>query len=1030
MAMTDTDKQPALTDRRCRLIAGLASLAVGIVGAAGLIVHLLALPAQPGGDVSLQLLWVALGVLVAACGYLLLRGRKAAMWILLAYWLLVTLGAVLQAFGWLLYDAPPLVPGFLAGLAWLFVPGKAVLGGAMSALLIGGTPPATRQRYAAVVAVSLAVTLAVVIVANMVAFWAPVEKDVETFGRFGLSQRTSRILADVHQPMRISAVYPAATGEMDNPDEQATARKRLDRVMEFLDEVHRENPKVEVLNASSDAARSRLIATLSQRQAEQTAPQAQLLAEALAATPKIVQALNNQRQRWADAPAESYLQQWRLQGGMQDVLTRWADGLNKQHNKVRQEQQTNPLPDNVQLLKDVTSTLEEFKTSLTTLRSQLETLGELPSAVAENASAFSETLDQAVESVRACQANLQSPAPDTTPAEQLKAFAETLGQASTHLRQTTEKLQTLAGSGEQAMSLLLMAEAWIMPRQTAQGTVGVHMPRQLLAIARELENLRAQIPVIIADANEDAQQRFLDNLGEPVGHLLNEVDTYAKGIRSGVQALQQVDDFSKDVFKQVREGSLFGTILSLVDPLLDKAKDLQAPTEDPLPEGLNEANILVLQTAGQVQVISFEETWPVTMESDNPYPAGKDAPRYFNGDAALGSRLLALTQPRPFARVLLTYYKPQGDPRRSMPQSEGMIPVSQLQTVREQLEQANFTVRNWNLTDEMPGPTGGTGTQPADGLPTVLLVLPPASSPIPPGMGGPKQRFAPEQIDRLRRAIDDGASAIFLASYLQPQRMGFGMPIPQQYPLNAYLEEDWGVRARTNYLIVAGQPTDQPGTYRLLVDRISYFPLSSFTDHPVGKPLQGQRLFWPMMCPVSHDAGALPAGVSVSPLLTLPETSTNVWASRNPEALFENVRMRGNEVSPDYAGGDLKVPLTVALAASRNPVQDAQPAPARIVVMGMAIGLMDEYVNSSILGLTEGTVQTYDPPRANPDLIVNSVYWLIGKERFIASGPARIEPVRDMSRATRATLWIVCVIVLPVAVLGAGGIVMLLRSRS
>ena len=70
-----------------------------------------------------------------------------------------------------------------------------------------------------------------------------------------------------------------------------------------------------------------------------------------------------------------------------------------------------------------------------------------------------------------------------------------------------------------------------------------------------------------------------------------------------------------------------------------------------------------------------------------------------------------------------------------------------------------------------------------------------------------------------------------------------------------------------------------------------------------------------------------------------------------------------------------------------------------------------------------------DPPRANADLVVNSVYWLIGKDIYIALGPAQIKPVAMIPETTLNVLWALCVIGLPVVVLALGGTVLLFRSR-
>jgi hypothetical protein len=165
---------------------------------------------------------------------------------------------------------------------------------------------------------------------------------------------------------------------------------------------------------------------------------------------------------------------------------------------------------------------------------------------------------------------------------------------------------------------------------------------------------------------------------------------------------------------------------------------------------------------------------------------------------------------------------------------------------------------------------------------------------------------------------------------------------------------------------------------------------------------------------------------------------TNVWATDDVLRLIREAHNNpDNLVSPHYDAGDLRVPLTVAVAAARGaaPAADTQPEtapakPTRIVVLGVGSGLLDWYLTSPIRVQDEGGFHTIDPPRANADLVVNSAYWLVGLENYIAAGPVAIEPVDDLSKTTRNVLWVLCVIVLPLAVLVGGSIVLIMRRRT
>jgi len=91
---------------------------------------------------------------------------------------------------------------------------------------------------------------------------------------------------------------------------------------------------------------------------------------------------------------------------------------------------------------------------------------------------------------------------------------------------------------------------------------------------------------------------------------------------------------------------------------------------------------------------------------------------------------------------------------------------------------------------------------------------------------------------------------------------------------------------------------------------------------------------------------------------------------------------------------------------------------------------VDGYLDEPVGQLdADGTLSLTDPPKANADLVVNSLYWLIGQEQLIASGPAQVRPVALLDRRTLTILKLVVLGALPAAVIALGGVVLLLRGR-
>ena len=98
-------------------------------------------------------------------------------------------------------------------------------------------------------------------------------------------------------------------------------------------------------------------------------------------------------------------------------------------------------------------------------------------------------------------------------------------------------------------------------------------------------------------------------------------------------------------------------------------------------------------------------------------------------------------------------------------------------------------------------------------------------------------------------------------------------------------------------------------------------------------------------------------------------------------------------------------------------------------MLGMGQSLIDGYLSRPVpVRDAKGTTTLTDPPRANADVVINSLYWLTGRENYIAAGPAgaQLVLIGEVARTVLATIFVV---VLPVLVLAAGATVMVMRRR-
>jgi hypothetical protein len=227
-----------------------------------------------------------------------------------------------------------------------------------------------------------------------------------------------------------------------------------------------------------------------------------------------------------------------------------------------------------------------------------------------------------------------------------------------------------------------------------------------------------------------------------------------------------------------------------------------------------------------------------------------------------------------------------------------------------------------------------------------------------------------------------------------------------------------------------------PGRFKVNAERFNFLPLSSFTDQPVGKPLQGQRVMWTNLCPITRKLNAraepaeAPAGVTIQPVLTLPKTDKATWATRRIQDLLMQFRTsEGSYITPDYVAGDLPVPFDLAVAATKAADAEKNVKPTRIVVLSVGASLTNGYLDREVpVRDAKGTLSLDDPPRANADLAINSVYWLIGRPGLIAAGPVQAT-MREIPPTFKNVLIVAYCVALPLLVLGIGGFVLYRRTR-
>ena len=943
------------------------------------------------------MIFAALLCMMSVLGIQLIRRRLWAQRALLVLSLIVAAAAVMIVLG-----------GGLWGqalseerLAWMVGAALVLLGAGASAwVLILASAPGSRLRYGSYVSLSVVTAIAVLAAVNMIAQKDYYRRDMETLGRFGLNDPARKIIEAVNEPVKLTCVYTSTSERTRGSDFRP-------RVLELLGEMSEANGNVEMDNATNDAAKARVVDRLRKKLGGSADEHVKFLEQFVAAAGDIVTSTRNAQEQWASLPDDSYLALWGLTTEAARRLGSRADRIQRINVRIGGELKGGGVPDYAGLAEEVAGELKTIGAVLGNIDLLVLRIATIPGAVDANRK---DALGNIVKSLTAASSMLvalnstDSPDAPADPGEALKEFVAAAAKAAAQLRRTGTSLNQLGGAN--AEDLLSNASCCRTTVMTQMGKVPVSVGQFCTIILREIEKQRNRADNVAKLANVEHQAEFAVGMRKPVGDIIQLIRQMGSTAREAISQLEEADEASKRIFALAGEDGLFKDLASRLTPLIDQADGLPQLDSSSLSADVTQDNIVIVETGGdggKVEVVDFESVWPLKVPTGDGPDAGK---RTFNGDSAIASKILSMTR-KPFATVLLAHIPvPQEMARFIGP----VIGVNNLQLLRKRLVEANFDVAEWDLSQKMPTPE-------APDRHGVLLILPPSPT------------FAPEHLARIRKAIDSGVPAVFLAQWLPPQSMGgYSPPTSQPYKLGDYLREDWGIDVLTDYLVMPAVSDETiPGKFKLNLDRFRYLPLSTFTDHPIGKPLGAQRVLWSCLCPVVA-IDPVPQGVKVESLLGVPAGQETTWATNNVLKLSRQLSSEGSNISPDYDGGDIRAGFDVAVAATR--IAGEKTRPARIVVLGIGAGVVDGYLGGRVIKTdSRGANTMLDPPGANATLVANSIYWLTGHDQYITTGPVNIKPVELITRTKMYALWALCVFCVPAGILAGGGIVMFVRRR-
>ncbi|HUT01031.1 MAG TPA: hypothetical protein VM031_01150, partial [Phycisphaerae bacterium] len=655
-----------LDETKVRLAGSAASL-LALLGTAaaviGLIAHLTGADVRSDVVLYLLLLTAFAGAGVIA-GIQLLRGRQSAQQFLLVYWLCVMVAAAVMTLGVILWKVPEpwakaispnATPAGLAGWVSLLGVVLLVLGGGAVGLLAATTAPGSRQRYASMVLVSVGVALALVVAINLIGqYESPntgrknfVHVSMETLGRYGLSDRTKNVLRDVQKRVGLTCVY-TSTDEAKRTDELRP------RVLELLEDMKLYGKDVTVTNVTSDSGKAKLLDRLRGQLGSQAEKHDKFLRGFQKDSDALLGLLAEQQKKWQGQAPDSYLNLWGLAAEIAHVLEDGGERITRAREKLDAALKGGGLPDYDALSRDIQDAVKN-------VRENLEKGGELIGQIAKISAAAADPKKQeaAKKAIADCAAaaeamgqNIGAPGsavPDP-PGDVLSKHVAASRKAAELALAVAKELDGLAG--EDNAQLLRQSEPFMVPLQAGGPMpVSVALSDFYRLIAQRILEAASEAEAIVKNAKADYQKKFIPQVRDETRGVVMLAGQARQAAEVALKALATVDAASKAELEAAANNKLFGELVGKLKATVDAIEKLPKLEDTSLSRDISGDNIVIVEVGEKAEVVDFDEVWP--LQNGMGMPRG-DQPekRAFNGDAAIGSKVLKMTE-KPFATVLL-----------------------------------------------------------------------------------------------------------------------------------------------------------------------------------------------------------------------------------------------------------------------------------------------------------------------------------------------------------------------------------------
>lgn len=881
-----------------------------------------------------------------------------------------------------------------------------------------------RLFFGANVAVMVVIAAFLVVAINWIAHAQYKRIDVANTGMYRLSDRTKKIIADCPaKEITFTAVYTSTDKEKDR-------EKYLPRVRDLFDEMESfDSKKVKVQYVSDDDKKRELIARIQKKYSGKSQDYQALVAMSKAKWAELTAWIQQTTQQYDQITAnKEWLSGFLTFTKISGELARDLEELQQTQREVDEAVSGVGLPRYEQAKQKIEQTnnkikghVEEAQTWLRDLQKTADVLSDPKCDFAVKTNEKLAELKTLVAGLRETAGNPKDESVPDDPKPVLQAFSRQAGKLSEWLNQEISRVDEFVNANKVVSSHYMWAVK-------VNPVMQIELTEILAMTQRDLAQWDQQIRQILqSDQPKDVLQGAVRRLRKVSADMTQNLTAWDQSIRQFIQDWQKIDATSKAILAQVKAGDAFKKPLDAIGAIDAKLKALPELKMEDTASKFEGDNIVVVETPDQVQVVDFDQMWPKS-DPFGPSPTAENdniERRIFNGDAAISAAILSLGHKEPFATIVLTSFEisPPPQMQQQAPPRTGRIPVNALNKLKEQLEQANFKIKNWNLATEEKAP------EPEKGTKNIYVFLPPAEA----AQQNPFQRmpqdqksFGDAEMAKVRKVLgEENARGIFLTCFLPPRRSFFGSQ-PATYGYEKLLADDWGIDVKFPERVIRGVPDKQDvNRYGLSITRWNWMRLNSFNEtSPIGAPLRSRRCLFVDVCPV-EQASKVPENVKLAAVLGVPKTSgrSEFWAESNIEGLIAQIRAPSSDGTVLKSPTAVDPPFTVILAAENTKNK------SKIIVDGAGLGVVDEYMGERVPRIGKEERISFDPPpRENGDLFVNCAYWLADKPDFIAAGPVTAPPIDAISSGGKRFLQ-VAVVGWAVLVLMIGGVMMFVRRK-